>query len=224
MPLHYARHRPAQTTLHRLVLRHAADFIAHSQASNGSRLPRVVKDEFDAFVGSHDSATREAGLATIKGRIPYVYTPVYEGRACSPNAFCLGETPSQQVQPAAEVTIEKMGARSFFLVGNDCVRPRKANEQVKRYVAQHAAKVFAGEYMPFSAPSKFEEEVTWIKADKPDAVVITVAGGDKVNFKRTFAVFGLAKHMKRLVPLLEGNSADGSRVRLSLSVGSRNDR
>ena len=48
MPLHYARHRPAQTTLYRLVQQHAASFVAHTEASIGSRLPRFVKDEFDA--------------------------------------------------------------------------------------------------------------------------------------------------------------------------------
>ena len=47
-PLHCARHRPARTTLYRLVQRHAAEFIAHTETSTGSRLPRFVKDEFDA--------------------------------------------------------------------------------------------------------------------------------------------------------------------------------
>lgn len=50
MPLHYARHRPEQTTPYRLVQRHADDFIAHTEAGTGSRLPRFVKDEFDAFL------------------------------------------------------------------------------------------------------------------------------------------------------------------------------
>jgi hypothetical protein len=45
---HYDRHRPEQTTLYRLVHQHAASFIAHTEASNGSELPHFVKDEFDA--------------------------------------------------------------------------------------------------------------------------------------------------------------------------------
>jgi hypothetical protein len=48
-PVHYERHRPEQTTLYRLVQQHAASFIAHTEASTGSELPRFVKDEFDAF-------------------------------------------------------------------------------------------------------------------------------------------------------------------------------
>ena len=49
-PLHYERHRPEQTTLYRLVQQHAASFIAHTEASTGSELPRFIKDEFDAFL------------------------------------------------------------------------------------------------------------------------------------------------------------------------------
>jgi hypothetical protein len=49
-PLHYERHRPEQTTLYRLVQQHAASFIAHTEASTGSELPRFIKDEFEAFL------------------------------------------------------------------------------------------------------------------------------------------------------------------------------
>ena len=48
--LRYERHRPEQTTLYRLVQQHAASFIAHTEASTGSELPRFIKDEFDAFL------------------------------------------------------------------------------------------------------------------------------------------------------------------------------
>jgi len=50
LPLHYARHRPEQTTLYRLLQRHAASFIAHTEATLGARLPRFIKDESDAFL------------------------------------------------------------------------------------------------------------------------------------------------------------------------------
>ena len=49
-PVHYERHRPEQTTLYQLVQQHAASFIAHTEASTGSELPRFIKDEFDAFL------------------------------------------------------------------------------------------------------------------------------------------------------------------------------
>jgi len=49
-PINYKRHRPEQTALYRLVQQHAARLIAHIEASTGSELPRLIKDEFDALL------------------------------------------------------------------------------------------------------------------------------------------------------------------------------
>jgi hypothetical protein len=49
-PVHYERHRPEQTTLHRLVQQHAATFFAQAEDAAGADLPQFVKDEFDAFL------------------------------------------------------------------------------------------------------------------------------------------------------------------------------
>lgn len=169
----------------------------------------MLEDKVDLFVGSHDSATREAVLATIKGKTPYIYTPVYEGGDCSPNVFCLGETPPQQAQPAVEFLVKERGAKSFHLIGDDYVWPRKSNEQVKKFIEQLGGKVIGEEYVPFGAPNKFEEAVTRLKSSKPDAVVSTLVGADNVNFNRTFAGFGLDKSIARMALLLEENTLMG---------------
>ena len=49
-PVHYARHRPEQTTLYRLVQQHAATFFAQAEETTGADLPQFIKDEFDAFL------------------------------------------------------------------------------------------------------------------------------------------------------------------------------
>ena len=169
----------------------------------------MLEDKVDLFIGSHDSATREANIATIKGRTPYIYSPVYEGGECSPNVFCLGETPPQQAQPAIEFLAREKKAKTFHLIGDDYVWPRKVNEQVKKFVAQAGGKIVGEEYVPFGAPNKFEEAVTRIKGAKPDAVVATLVGADNVNFNRTFAGFGLDKSIARVSLLLEENTLLG---------------
>ena len=169
----------------------------------------MLEDKVDLFIGSHDSATREANIATIKGKVTYIYSPVYEGGECSPNVFCLGETPPQQAQPAIEFLAKEKKARTFHLIGDDYVWPRKVNEQVKKYVAQYGGKVTGEEYVPFGAPNKFEEAVTRIKGAKPEAVICTLVGADNVNFNRTFAGFGLDKSIARLSLLLEENTLKG---------------
>ena len=80
----------------------------------------MLEEKVDLFIGSHDSATREANIATIKGKVAYIYSPVYEGGECSPNVYCLGETPPQQAQPATEFLAKEKGAKTFFLIG--CLR------------------------------------------------------------------------------------------------------
>jgi urea transport system substrate-binding protein len=169
----------------------------------------MLEDKVDLFIGSHDSATREANIATIKAKTPYIYSPVYEGGECSPNVYCLGETPPQQAQPAVEFLAKEKNAKTFFLIGDDYVWPRKSNEQIKKYVAQFGGKIVGEEYVPFGAPNKFEEAVTRIKGVKPDAVIATLVGADNVNFNRTFAGFGLDKSIARVSMLLEENTLMG---------------
>ena len=47
---HCERHRPEQTTLHRLVQQHVATFFAQTEDAAGANLPQFVKDKFEAFL------------------------------------------------------------------------------------------------------------------------------------------------------------------------------
>ena len=169
----------------------------------------MLEEKVDLFIGSHDSATREALVATIKGKVPYIYTPVYEGGECATNVYCLGETPNQQARPSIGWLASERKAKTYYLIGDDYVWPRKTNAEAKTYIGESGGKVVGEEYVPFGAPNKFEEVVTRIKAAKPDVVVITLVGADNVNFNRTFAGFGLDKDITRLAFLLEENTLMG---------------
>lgn len=172
-------------------------------------LRAVLRDKVQLIVGSHDSAVREAIVSTLKGRVPYVYTPLYEGGECAPNTYVTADTPEQQVQPSVLELAKTQNAKTFYLIGNDYVWPRKTNEQVKKYIAQTGGKVVGEEYLPLGAPNKFEDAVARIKSASPDMVVITLVGGDNVNFNRTFAGFGLDKSIKRVALLLEELTLQG---------------
>ena len=163
----------------------------------------MLRDKVDIVLGSHNSAVREAIVAALKGRVPYLYTPLYGGGECNPNVYVTADTPQQQVQPSIDYLARTLGAKTYYLIGNDYVWPRKTNEQAKKYIAAAGGKVVGEEYLPLGAPNKFEDAVTRIKARKPDLVVITLVGGDNVNFNRTFAGFGLDKSIKRISYLLE---------------------
>jgi urea transport system substrate-binding protein len=177
--------------------------------STKSAVRLMLEEKVDMLVGSHDSATREALVATIKGKVPYIYTPVYEGGECAFNTYVIADTPEQQIRPSVAFMMRDHGAKSVYLIGDDYVWPRKCNEQAKKYIAENGGKVAAEEYVPFGAPNKFEEIVTRIKSTKPDMVLITLVGADNVNFNRTFAGFGLDKDIARLSLLLEENTLHG---------------
>jgi len=49
-PVHYERHRPEQTTQHRLVRQHASTFFKLAEAAAGADLLQFVRDDFDAFL------------------------------------------------------------------------------------------------------------------------------------------------------------------------------
>jgi len=188
---------------------HLADAGGPPAESTKTAVRLMVQEKCDLFIGSHDSATREALVSTIKARIPYIYTPIYEGGECAPNTYVLADTPEQQVRPTIELLTKEKGVKSVYLIGNDYVWPRKTNDRVKQYLAAGGGKVIGEEYVPLGAPNKFEEAVTRIKGAKPDAVVVTLVGADNVNFNRTFAGFGLDKDIARLSLLLEENTLHG---------------
>ncbi len=169
----------------------------------------MLDDKVDLLIGSHNSATRQALVATIKGKVPYIYTPVYEGGECSFDTYVIADTPEQQIRPSVTWMMKERNAKNFYLIGDDYVWPRKSNEHAKKYIAENGGKVVNEEYVPFGAPNKFEEAVTRIKSAKPDAVLITLVGADNVNFNRTFAGFELDKEIARLSLLLEENTLKG---------------
>jgi urea transport system substrate-binding protein len=138
--------------------------------STKSAIRLMLEEKVDMFVGSHDSATREALVATIKGKVPYIYTPTYEGGECAFNTYVLADTPEQQIRPSVNYMMKDRGAKSVYLIGDDYVWPRKCNEHARKYIDENGGKVVAEEYVPFGAPNKFEEIVTRIKSAKPDMV------------------------------------------------------
>jgi urea transport system substrate-binding protein len=174
-----------------------------------STVKLMLSDKVEMIFGSHDSAVRQALENVIKGKVPYIYTPVYEGDDCSPNVYFLGELPEQQLAKSLPKLVELAKGKTFYLVGDDYVWPRTTNEKAKKYIEQLGGTVVAEEYYPFGAPNKFESTVTKIKSMKPAIVLQTLVGGDNVNFNRTFADFNLSDDILRMSCLLEENTLMG---------------
>lgn len=174
-----------------------------------SAVKLMLSDKVEMIFGSHDSAVRQGVENVVKSKIPYVYTPVFEGDDCSPNVYFLGEVPEQELQKTLPKLLEFAKGNTFYLVGDDYVWARTTNEKAKKFIAQIGGSVVAEDYYPFGAPNKFESTVTRIKSMKPAIVLQTLVGGDNVNFNRTFSDFNLSDDIVRLSCLLEENTLMG---------------
>ena len=195
--------------LGRKVTLHFANGDGPVAEATKSAVRLMLEEKVDFFLGSHNSAVREALVGTIKAKVPYVYTPIYEGGECGANTYVLADTPQQQMETALPWIAKKSGAKTVYFIGNDYVWPQITNKHAKRIIEAAGGKVIGEEYVPLGAPNKFEEAVTRIKGAKPEFVLITLVGADNVNFNRTFAGFGLDKDITRLSSLLEENTLAG---------------
>jgi urea transport system substrate-binding protein len=161
-----------------------------------------------AVIGMHISAVRVAMVRRLRGRVPYVYTPVYEGGERSPGVFLVGETPSLQLRPAIAWIAAERRARRWYLVGNDYIWPRVSHRAARRYVKAGGGEIVGEAFIPFGCED-YERHLEAIRRARPDAVLVSMVGNDCIAFNRAFAERGLARHILRLSPASEENTLLG---------------
>jgi len=151
----------------------------------------IALDQVDLIMGSHISAVRVALRKVTSGRVPYVYTPVYEGGERTPGVMAIGETPRADSRPAIHWLADVKKARRWYLIGSDYVWPWQAHRAVKRYIAESGGQVVGEEFVPLGEDDH-EPHLARIRAARPDVVLISLIGTDSITFNRAFAEAGLA--------------------------------
>ena len=171
-------------------------------------LDLIAENRAEAVIGMHISAVRVALVRALRGRLPYVYTPVYEGGERSPGLFMVGETPARQLKPAIHWLADHRQARRWYLIGNDYVWPHVSHRAARRYVKETGGEVVGVDYVPFGCEDH-EMYLARIRKAQPDVVLVSMVGTDCVTFNRAFASAGLARHMLRLSVASEENTLFG---------------
>ena len=158
----------------------------------------IAFDEVDLIMGMHTSAVRVALRDLItRSRIPYIYTPVYEGGERTPGVIAIGETPRWQSRPSIHWLAEAKHASRWYLIGSDYVWPWQSHRAVKRYIKETGGQVVGEEFVPLGEDDH-EPHLERIRAAKPDVVLISLIGTDSITFNRAFADAGLAATTLRL--------------------------
>lgn len=158
----------------------------------------------DAIVGMHLSAIRQRLSKVVRQRIPYIYTPLYEGGETTAGLFAIGETPKEQLGPAMMFMQKRFKPRKWALIGNDYVWPRSSHDYAKSCLRQMNVDLAMECYVPFGL-SNMSGLVTQLEASGADAVLVSLVGQDAVMFNRTFGRRGLHKNIVRLSTALEEN-------------------
>ena len=150
----------------------------------------IAFDGVDIIMGSHISAVRVALREVTRGRVPYIYTPVYEGGERTPGVMAIGETPRWQSRPAIHWLAEVKNASRWYLIGSDYVWPWQSHRAVKRYVKEAGGQVVGEEFVPVGEDDH-SAHLARIRAARPDVVLISLIGTDSITFNRAFAEAGL---------------------------------
>ena len=158
----------------------------------------------DAIVGMHISAVRQRLTKVVAGRIPYVYTPLYEGGEHGFGVFAIGDTPPKQLGPAMERLHRDYKLHKWALIGNDYVWPRTSHRYARAKLAEMGAAPVYERYVPFAARD-MAEQVEKLATSGADAVLISLVGQEAVDFNRIFGAMGLDRSMIRLSCAIEEN-------------------
>lgn len=164
----------------------------------------IEAGSIDAIVGMHISAIRQRLVKVVKSRIPYIYTPLYEGGERTPGVFTIGDTPPQQLGPAMSHLQKRYKLKNWALIGNDYVWPRASNSYAKTKLPEMGANLVYEQYLPFGG-CDLNREIEAISVSGADAVLISLVGQDAVDFNRLFGSYGLDKKMIRLSCVIEEN-------------------
>lgn len=183
---------------------HVVDASSEAAEVEGTLAALVDDGEVDAIVGMCISSVRQRIVGAVRGRVPFVYTCLYEGGDASPGLYAIGETAARQLEPAIGWLSARGQARRWMLVGNDYVWPRVSHAIARRSIVATGGEVVAETFLPFGVGDHMPVIDAARKA-RADAMLISMVGQDAVDFNRAFGSAGLQRRILRLSCAIEEN-------------------
>ena len=165
---------------------------------------KVNSGELTALVGTHTSDLRKEITRVVDGKVPYIYTPIYEGGDKGKGVFLTGLTPEQSVLPTLEWLCDNVPSQRWFFVGSDYIWPTETHRAAIDFLHQRGRKVVANEFLPLQTQD-FTNTIERIEREHPDVVIVNLLGNSSIHFNRQFARHGLDKDIIRYCGAIEEN-------------------
>ncbi|KQT47395.1 amino acid ABC transporter [Aureimonas sp. Leaf454] len=162
----------------------------------------VAVEEVDAIVGMFPSFARRPVCDAVDRRVPFVYTPQFEGCERDRSVVTTGETARELLEPAIRWLAERRGARRFFLCGSDYVWPRESLAIAKTLIREAGSAVVGERYMAFG-DRDFGRLLDSMSRQRADVVLPYFLGSEAVAFHRAFAEAGLAARTLRFTSAVD---------------------
>lgn len=173
---------------------------AHS-AEEAAKLA-VDIEGVDAVVGMFPSYARQPVARAIAARIPFIYTPQFEGLHNEQTVVATGETSRELMVPAIQWLTEKKRGRKFFLCGSDYIWPR-SSFSVAKEIIRNAGGIVTGEVFLPLEHHDYDELLATIRATGSDVVLPYFLGSDAIHFNRAFSEAGLASRVLRFTSAVD---------------------
>jgi len=150
----------------------------------------ISEEKVSALFGCWTSACRKAVKPVVEKHRHLLFYPMqYEGMEISPNIIYTGATPNQQLIPAVNWALQKLGKR-VYLLGSDYVFPRMANIIIKDIVKLQGGTV-AGERYLSLGESDMGALVADIIKRRPQLILNTLNGDSNAAFFAALEKAGL---------------------------------
>ncbi|BCH61972.1 nitrile hydratase regulator (plasmid) [Agrobacterium vitis] len=156
----------------------------------------VSLDLVEAVVAMVPSSARQPIRHVVQGRIPFVYTPQFEGEEYHPGIITIGETAAELLNPAIEWLVQEKNASRFFLLGNDYIWPQRSMAEARRLISGSGGRVVGETEVPFGLEDQ-DFILSKIRQARPHVVMSWLLGHEAVVFNRAFAESGLASGILR---------------------------
>jgi urea transport system substrate-binding protein len=156
----------------------------------------IEVDGVDAILGGHPSNIRDAVSERISSKVPYIYTPQYEGIACGPSTIAIGSTDHELMAPALQWLRTEKSAERYFFVGNDYIWPRMALTTTRTLMREQGTHLVGHAIVPFKI-GDYSGLMKQIVQSGAQVVIQALVGLASVEFNRAFAAAGLDEKMLR---------------------------